>query len=148
MLHALKKRLTSFEVISIAESLSFFSWDQKLLRIIHNLSNKLNPFGNNIHHNLTKSNAALLCHNFMKLITIITKLTTIMASKNLLKSMFFQKRKRLLEKRMKSNACKQACHNSNFWIGVRYALQDRCCCNWLVASLLACLVTKFSQKRL
>ena len=122
MLHALKKRLTSFEVISIAESLSFFSWDQKLLRIIHNLSNKLNPFDNNIHHSLTKSNAALLCHNFMKLITIITKLTTIMGSKNLLKRMFFQKRERLLEKRMKSNACKQARHNSHFWIGVSKAL--------------------------
>ena len=109
-------------MISTAESLSFFNWDQKVLRIIHNLSNKLNPFGNNIHHSLTKSNAALLCHNFMKLITIITKLTTIMGSKNLLKRMFFQKRERLLEKRMKSNACKQARHNSHFWIGVSEAL--------------------------
>ena len=125
MLHALKKRLTSFEVISIAESLSFFKWDQKLLRLIHNLSNKLNPFDNNIHHSLTKSNSALLCHNFMKLITIFNfmrLIRTIIGSKNLLKRMFFQKRERLLEKRMKSNACKQAPHNSHFWIGVSKAL--------------------------
>ena len=112
-------------MISIAESLSLFKWDQKLLRLIHNLSNKLNPFDNNIHHSLTKSNSALLCHNFMKLITILNfmrLIRAIMGSKNLLKRMFFQKRERLLEKRMKSNACKQARHNSHFWIGVSKAL--------------------------
>ena len=82
-------------MISIAESLSLFKWDQKLLRLIHNLSNKLNPFDNNIHHSLTKSNSALLCHNFMKLITILNfmrLIRAIMGSKNLLKRMFFQKK--------------------------------------------------------